>query len=380
MNKETKLKKTYSSKTTIILILFLAVFIVILFQAFNYVYNAPITETGFFQNKISKVLPLFIICFFFAYIISWLIGLIAGIIKGKITIIKENKYIEKINPYIYYRELPNSFGIGVISLLFDSTIENYKDIVAVILDLCAKKYLHLIKQDDKYIIKVLKDIDDNLLSNEKYILTLILNNDIKNINYQEWYDCCMQDGINLGLYYHVENKVEVKPLITVDKTKKRKKTHLMLSLISAFLVFILFLFENNLIKAAGYSIFGFGLSYVVLIVPFYLLNIFTIVKNLGKQTSNINYIMEMNNKLTRTQKGIDELQKLYSFKAFIKDFGHFVDKKPEEVILWDRYLSYAQVFGLTKEIMNSGYKQIIDNPSFHIDSIDNINLYNIEVK
>lgn len=74
------------------------------------------------------------------------------------------------------------------------------------------------------------------------------------------------------------------------------------------------------------------------------------------------------------------MQKLYSFKAFIKDFGHFVDKKPEEVILWDRYLSYAQVFGLTKEIMNSGYKQIIDNPSFHIDSIDNINLYNIEVK
>lgn len=380
MNKETKFKKTYNLKATIISILVIIAFVTILIYAFYYVYNAPITETGFFQTKISKILPLFLIVFFLVFIISGLIGSISGYIKGKRHITKENEYIEKINPYIYYRELPNSFGIGVTSLLFDSTIENYKDIVAVILDLCAKKYLYLIKQNDKYTIKVLKGIDNNLLNNEKYVLSLILNNNIKDINYQTWYNYCMQDGINLGLYYHVEAKIEAKPLLTEDKKKKRSKTHLLISLISAILIFLLFLFEENLIMAIIYSIEWFIISYLFLIIPFYLLNIFTIIKNIGKQTSHINYQNAMNNKLTRTQKGVEELQKLYSFRAFIKDFGHFVDKKPEEVVIWDRYLSYAQVFGLTKEIMNSGHKEIIDNSSFQIDNIDKINLYNIEVK
>lgn len=379
MNKETKYKKTYNLTATIISIIITIVFLVGLIYAFNYVINAPITETGFFQTKMAKILPLFIICFFFVFIISGLIGSFSGIIKGRKIIKNENKYIKKINPYLYYRELPNSFGIGVTTLLFDSTIENYKDVVAVILDLCARKYLHLIKQNDKYIIKVLKGIDNNLLNNEKYIMSLILNNNIKNLNYKEWFDYCMQDGIDLGLYYHVEAKINTKPLLTQDIMKKRKRTHFLISLISAILVFLLFLYTDNLITAIGYGIFWFILSYVVLIVPFYLLNVFTGIVNIAKQTSHINYQNAMNNKLTRTKKGIEELQKLYSFKAFIKDFGHFVDKQPEEVVLWDRYLSYAQVFGLTKEIMNCGHNEIIHNSSFEIDSIDNISFDNIEI-
>ena len=91
-----------------------------------------------------------------AMVTAWFIGIIMGLAKAQVQISKENKYIKNTNPYIYYRYLPNNFGIGVTTLLFDSTIENYKDIVAVILDLCAKKYLSLIKQNDKYVIKVKK--------------------------------------------------------------------------------------------------------------------------------------------------------------------------------------------------------------------------------
>lgn len=364
MNKQTKYKKTYNLPATIISFIITIIFLIILFKAINYAHN---------------ILELFIIIFFIAFTISGLIGSVSGIIKGRRIIINENKYIKKINPYIYYRELPNSFGIGVTTLLFDSTIENYKDIVAVILDLCARKYLHLVKHNDKYIIKILKGIDNDLLSNEKYIMSLILNNNIKDLNYKEWFNYCMQDGMDLGLYYHIETKINTKPLLTKDKMKKRKRTHFLISLISAILVFLFFRYISTLTKAIVLGIIWFGLSYVLLIIPFYLLNMFTAIINIGKQTSHINYQNAMNNKLTRTKKGIDELQKLYSFKAFIKDFGHFVDKKPEEVVLWDRYLSYAQVFGLTKEIMNFGYKELVDNSSFHIDSIENINIDNIEI-
>lgn len=364
MNKETKYQKTGSVKLTIWMLLIYAAV-----QAILFICNL---DNPIFLN---------ILIVFNVFFVIYCIIVLSGVVKGKRAISKENKYLKKINPYIYFRELPNFFGIGVTTLLMDSTIENYKDIVAVILDLCAKKYLNLEKQGDKYIIKVLRGIDDSLLSNEKYILSIVLNNDVKNISYKEWFNYCMQDGMNLGLYTHTiqKNKVNNPVLSRQERIKKDNKVKLILSLILPCLVFI-FTFSSDLILAIFSSLILYGISYFVLTMVFNIKLFFREMFKEAKYHRNQNYVNQLNNKLTRTDKGVNELHKLYSFKAFIKDFGHFVDKKPEEVVLWDRYLSYAQVFGLTKEIMASGYKELIDNSSFHIDSIDNINLHNIEVK
>ena len=364
MNKETKYQKTGSVKLTIkILLIYVAVQVIL------------------FVCNLNNPIFLSILIVFNVFFVIYCISVLSGVIKGKREINKENRYLKKINPYIYFREIPNSFGIGVTTLLIDSTIENYKDIIAVILDLCAKKYLNLVKQGDKYIIKVLKGIDDSLLSNEKYILSLVLNNDIKNISYTEWFNYCMQDGINLGLYTHTvqKNKVNNPFVSRQERIKKDNKVKLILSLILPCLVFVI-IFSSNLILAIFSSLILFGISYLILTIIFNIKLFFREMFKEAQYYKEQNYVKQLNNKLIRTDKGVDELHKLYSFKAFIKDFGHFVDKKPEEIVLWDRYLSYAQVFGLTKEIMASGYKELIDNASFHIDSIDNINLYNIEVK
>lgn len=364
MNKETKYQKTGSVKLTIMMLLVYAMVQVILFVC-----------------NLNNQRFLNILIVFNVFFVIYCLYVLSGVLKGKRAISKENTYFKKTNPYIYFRELPNFFGIGVTTLLMDSTIENYKDIVAVILDLCAKKYLNLVKQGDKYIIKVLKGIDDSLLSNEKYILSLVLNNDVKNISYKEWFNYCMQDGMNLGLYIHTiqKNKIDKPFLSRQERIKKDRKIKLIMSLILPCLVF-LFTFSSDIISAVFSSIVLFGVSFLILTIIFNIKFFFSEMFREAKYYKSQNYINQMNNNLTRTDKGVNELHKLYSFKAFIKDFGHFVDKKPEEVVLWDRYLSYAQVFGLTKEIMESGYKELIDNSSFHIDSIDNINLYNIEVK
>lgn len=190
----------------------------------------------------------------------------------------------------------------------------------------------------------------------------------------------MQDGIDLGLYYHKEITINKELPLTQDKIKKRGKTHLMISVVVGILVLVLFLFEGNILKSFVNGVFWFIITYIILIVPFYLINVITGFKNIGKKTRDINYKNIIENTLFKTQKGVEELQKLNSFKAFISDFGYFVDKKVDEVVLWDRYLSYAQVFGLTKEIMKSGYKELVENSSFQIDDIENINLYNIEIK
>lgn len=364
MNNKTKYRKTYNLKATVFSVLFLVVLAVLLVY---FLFNA---------SNILEVLACIILLTFMFFS---LLSIVAGLLKGKGQILKEAKYIKNTNPYIYYRDLPNNFGIGVTSLLVDSTIENYKDIVAVILDLCARKYLNLIKQNDKYVIRVLKNVDDDLLSNEKYILSLIINNCIKDINYQEWYNYCMQDGIDLGLYYHEEVQTTSSIYLERDKAKQRSKMHLMISVIAGILISASSLLNGNIVSALGTGISGFILTYIIFIVPFYLINVIIGFKNVGKQMRNINYKNIIENNLKKTKKGIEELHKLYSFKAFINDFGNFVDRKADEVVLWDRYLSYAQVFGLTKEIMKSGYKDLVDNSSFQIDNIDNINLYNIEI-
>ena len=366
MNKRnTKYKKTYNLIATILSILLIIIITII---SVHSILNS------------QEILEIILALLFLIALVCTLIGAAIGIIKGKIKISKENKYIKDTNENIYFRELPNNFGIGVASLLIDSTIENYKDIVAIILDLCARKYLSLIRQNDKYIIKILKNINDELLSNEKYVLTLLKNNNIKNINYQEWFNYCMQDGIDLGLYYHKEIQITNESLLSPDKVKKRHIIQLSISIIIGIFIFLLLLEEDSLLKSLGYGVLCIILTYVTLIIPFYFINIFTGIKNMGKEVKNINYKNIIENSLQKTQKGQEELQKLYSFKAFINDFGYFVDKQADEVVLWDRYLSYAQLFGLTKEIMKSGYKALIENSSFEIDNIDNINLTNIEIK
>ena len=144
--------------------------------------------------------------------------------------------------------------------------------------------------------------------------------------------------------------------------------------------FLFLIFENNFFHLIFYSLTIFLLSYVIFTILFFIGNIFSIIKEQSKIAKETNYKQILENHLSKTQKGIEELHKLYAFKAFIRDFGRFVERTAEEVVLWDRYLSYAQVFGLTKELMDSGYKELVENASFIIDNIENINMQNIEVK
>ena len=339
------------------------------------------------------------------------ISIIAGFM-GTIKGLLHKLFIKdkSIKNDLYLRELPNNFGIGVTTLLFDSKIENEKDIVAIILDLCARKYLSLTKSNDKYIIKILKQIDTNLLDNEKYIMELLINNNIKNIDYYKWYNLCETDGKGLNLYYRYTSKIENnRKTDSMDDILHRiKKRSIILSVI-VFIIFSLYTFFTNNIWSVvpklseKYSNMAIGtgmlvvllaisisgiivavISYFIIYIILYLWEtIKTFVTFSFRSGSNIeksSYNNVMSNNLMRTKYGENEYQKLVSFRNFIKDFGAFADREAKEVVIWDRYLSYAQVFGLTKEIMQTGYKELIDNASFQIDNIDNINFDNIKVE
>lgn len=301
---KTNYKYNYNKK----LYRFSIIFLIIITIVFGYIIfelAKRIPEDGMYILIIIGPIILFLMAFISLFL--HILGILKGSIKKVLTQIK----IKCSNPYIYYRELPNPYGIGIASLLLDSTIENEKDIVAIILNLCAKKYLTLRKENEKYIIKILKGIDSNLLENEKYIMFLIIDNTLAKIDYDEWFKYLIDDGLALGLF---------------TKPKEYKQD-----------------------------------------------------KNMFKSVYNGGYLSSLKNYLEPTAAGAKELQKLLSFKRFLKDFGNFAKKSPEEIILWDYYLCYAQVFGLTDSILKSGYVRLVKNSSFEIDDLNLIHLNEISI-
>lgn len=369
MEKKTRYRKTFSPKLTIICLIILGIISAFLIR------NILAREEFF---SIASLIMLIVLWWSTLYSF---ISSVSGTLKAKRKIAKENKYIKDMNPHIYYRELPNNYGIGVNSLLYDSTMENQKDIVAVILDLCARKYLNLVKMDDKYVVQILKRDTEGLLNNEKYVFNHILTNDLKELRYHDWYMCCLQDGIDLGLYnrqeVHIKNNVVSDSQKLVEsKRKKQFKISFVIGILGALGMFS----EGGIIVAIFAGLMLFICSYMFLFIPMGISTIIDSVKISSKHMKDIHYKQEMENALKKTENGIEELHKLYSFRAFLNDFGRFVDKSAEEVVLWDRYLSFAQVFGLTEEILASGYDQLINNASFTIDNWEDINFAELEIK
>ena len=331
--------------------------------------------------------------------------LLISILYGKIRVKKKEILIEKEikldNPYIYYRELPNNFGIGISSILVNKTIENKKDIIACILDLCARKYLKLEKVDDKYIITILKNSTTNLFSNETYILKHLMSNTVQQIDYQKWHQLCVENGKQLGLFEDVkevnlsESKqkeiVEEYYKINEKQIKKMTPFFLLIGIILGSLVFIspnisniianfLGVYYNNSMKLK--IIFFVGIIFITFMLLTTIYGIIRTIYFVGKtsyQNRDMIYQNTLTAKIIHTLKGQDAAKKLFSFKSFLKDFGSFAKKNPEEIILWDEYLSFAIMFDLTDEILKTGYKQLIENSSFRIDNIDNINLHNMKV-
>ncbi len=55
----------------------------------------------------------------------------------------------------------------------------------------------------------------------------------------------------------------------------------------------------------------------------------------------------------RTKKGNEDYLRWKAFKNFLKDFGNFKVKDLPEIILWEKYLVYATIFGLASNVSKS---------------------------
>lgn len=364
-----------------IIIAFLAIGIPIFALISSIIYSVAIPADTPLE-KLIKYIFILITGSILCLLIIAPIGHFIGKQRAKYQIHREDKAIQNNNPYQYYKELPNQFGVGVASLLGNSTIENEKDIIAALLDLCAQGYLHLSKHSDHYVIYPVQNPARTPLSNEAYLLQLIHQNNLKNIDFHKWYQLCVQDGVNLGLFHKIK--------LPKEKPTRRSKHHsdrsakIVMSLFAlGFIIVIIVsllassdILPKDIVNIMLGCVFGAMALYAIVIG---LGSIFSAIRELFQATNSVSYKDTLEKHLHRTPTGITELQKLLAFRAFLAQFNTFVDKDPEAVILWDRYISYAQVFGLAQELMRSGYSQLVDNAAFKIDDINNITFHNLQV-
>lgn len=70
----------------------------------------------------------------------------------------------------------------------------------------------------------------------------------------------------------------------------------------------------------------------------------------------------------RTKKGNEDYLRWKAFKNFLNDFGNFKVKELPEIVLWEKYLVYATVFGLADKVEKSMNVKIKEYQEFYGNS------------
>jgi len=240
--------------------------------------------------------------------------------------IKYDKELKSEFDLEYNREFIDDYDVTVIEYLFDKRITE-KGFSTSILNMIFKKNISFTELD-KNDYMLTKVSEDNLNDAEKIVMDIIFNE--------------AGDGKTTTLKkinkYASTIKGTKSPFLTLFESWKRKVTRD--SEKENF-------YESQVkVKtfAGLYSIFGFlvlflHMSVGLFTVLTFIVLIFTIV-----------FIIYISTFTKRTKKGALHYAKWSAFKRFLEDFGRFDEKELPEIVLWERYLVYASIFGIAEKL------------------------------
>lgn len=240
--------------------------------------------------------------------------------------IKYDKELKTNFDMEYNREFINDYDVTNIEYLFDKKITE-KAFSTSILNLIYKKNIK-IEQIDKKDYKLIKVNTDNVSESEEYLMKMIFDN-IGNKEY------VLLSQIKK---YAKEVHGTTSEFLTSFTTWQNKVTSE--SIKNNF-------YESNTkIKVLGvlFSLVGYLVFYVM--GRFNGFNLFSIIIFICALVFMI-YVLIFNK---RTKRGSEDYQKWKAFKRFLEDFGRFDEKELPEIVLWERYLVYANIFGIADKV------------------------------
>ena len=233
------------------------------------------------------------------------------------------KYDKELKvPHIeYFRDIPNNYGPACVDYLFKRKIDN-NSFSATLLNLISDKVIRYEKIDKKNYKIIYHDNVRPLLEEEEKLITWVF-----------------------------EEKTDGKET-TLEAFKKKAKSYS--SFISDFELFkktalqhakSLNFYETQTLKGIPIltSVVGFVLGFICIYME---VGLFSIIFFLVGIASLI-YFVSIQKK---TKFGREEYEKWSALKRFLQDFGKFDTKDLPDMILWEKFLVYAYVFGCAKEL------------------------------
>ena len=231
----------------------------------------------------------------------------------------------------YNRDFIDDYNVEVVDFLMNNQITP-NAMSASILNMIYKKNIETEKDpsDDKNYIFTLKT-RDNLNDTENVLVDFLFEKvgtantfttkelkryasstktcDIFMNSYTKWKNKVMEDGKNQGFYDTLEGRF----------------TYGAVMIIIALLIYV-----------AGVCLFHVNFLLIHLLLP-----------------ASFIFIIYLGFIKRKSEKGIEHYAMWKAFKNFLNDFGAFSTKELPEVILWERYLVYATIFGLAKKVQKN---------------------------
>lgn len=257
----------------------------------------------------------------------------------------------------YNREFIDDYNVEVIDYLMNSNITP-NAMSASIMNLIYKKNIKaekILEEKDGYKFTLLNR--DNLNETENYLVDFLFdrvgtNNEFTTSKLKKYAKSTQTCDRFMSSYTKWKNKVieDGKNQNFFDKLPGRFGYGFFM-LLAAFLIYL------------------FGV--IVFHVEFFLIH--TLI------FAAIIFIVYIGTIKRKSEKGIEDYTKWKAFKKFLNDFGTFDTKELPEIILWERYLVYATIFGLADKVekaMNVKIKEL-DVSNMYGNNYIFINNYNL---
>ncbi|MGI6329266.1 MAG: DUF2207 family protein [Bacilli bacterium] len=271
-------------------------------------------------RKRSKIIHYSLV--FFNYF--WLVGLITLVVYIYQKYDKEYRSSFNLE---YYRDFPGEYGPEVLEYLLKKGITT-NSVSASILSIIQKKGLIIEETLNKkdYILRLSKE-KETLTKEEEYLRNWLITD------------------------YGNGEEVHLKEIRNASKKMKTaeefiRKYDSWVHLVKSKSIKEEFFEDHFAIKIKLFFYFLLGVILFVINHSLDYISLIVII-NLVLAILFLIYIINFNK---RSKKGQDHFVKWQAFKKFLLDFGRFQEKELPEIILWEKYLVYATIFGIANKV------------------------------
>jgi uncharacterized membrane protein len=240
--------------------------------------------------------------------------------------------------FVYYREPPSDLKPAIVGSLNSFNQYQNRFLEATILDLIRRKHIqyeeikgNFITRDHKLIR--LENKEDPLVDYESFLMDELLFENKTTVTMKG-----LKKKYNRLKDWYYKQFQEFKKLI-LNATKEHEffdansnKYSTMAVVIGIILLFVGFL---------GGMVFSFSFSndmnfIFMIFIPVGLL-----------------YLVGAHALKRRTKKGAEEYAKWRAFSSFMKDFSNLKEYGPNSIIIWERFLVYATIFGIASVVLKA---------------------------